>query len=206
MHTSLADAVAPLQHVIGFSVREGHNRPRLLLLDQWMDLWHGEPEQDTALVFGPEDTGLRQEHVALCRWLVRIPTAAQNPSLNLSQAVLLALHELSRREPDALTEPQVRRRLPDQREFLELDRIVDEVLTRSRFYHRGTPEPLPGVVKHLVRRMDPDEREMRVLIGIFSKVNKALAGKVPVQALEDGAGDAGEPTEAVAPASRKSST
>src|SRR5690349_6227277 len=106
MHTSLADAVAPLQHVIGFSVREGHNRPRLLLLDQWMDLWHGEPEQDTALVFGPEDTGLRQEHVALCRWLVRIPTAAQNPSLNLSQAVLLALHELSRREPGALTEPQ----------------------------------------------------------------------------------------------------
>src|SRR5262245_31354666 len=45
MHTSLADAIAPLQHVIGFSVRAGHNRPRLLLLDQWIDLWHGEPAQ-----------------------------------------------------------------------------------------------------------------------------------------------------------------
>jgi TrmH family RNA methyltransferase len=184
MHTSLEDAIAPLQHVIGFSVREGHNRPRLLLLDQWIDLWHGEPAQETALVFGPEDTGLRQEHVALCRWLVRIPSAADNPSFNLSQAVLLALHELSQREAGAVTGEQGPRRLPAQREFLELDRIVDEVLTRARFYHRGTPEPLPGVVKHLVRRMDPDEREMRVLIGIFSKVNKALAGKVPVQPLD----------------------
>jgi TrmH family RNA methyltransferase len=183
VHSSLEKAIAPMEHVVGFSVREGHNRPRLLLLRQWVELLNGDPPQDTALVFGPEDTGLRQEHVALCRWLVRIPSAEENPSYNLAQAVLLALHELSRPAGVAPVPAQARR--PPQREFLELDRIVDEVLTRSRFYHRGTPAPLPGVIKQLVRRMDPDAREMRVLIGMFSKVNKALAGRVPVLPLAD---------------------
>jgi TrmH family RNA methyltransferase len=183
LHSSLEEAIAPMEHVVGFSVREGHNRPRLLLLRQWVDRLNGAPAQETALVFGPEDTGLRQEHVALCRWLVRIPSAQENPSFNLAQAVLLALHEISR--PDESEPVPAPARRPRQREFLELDRIVDEVLTRSRFYHRGTPAPLPGVIKHLLRRMDPDEREMRVLIGMFSKVNKALAGKVPVLPLED---------------------
>lgn len=183
VHSSLEEAIAPMEHVVGFSVREGHNRPRLLLLRQWVDQLSDAPPQETALVFGPEDTGLRQEHVAVCRWLVRIPSTEENPSFNLAQAVLLALHEIARPVASESVPAPVRR--PRQREFLELDRIVDEVLTRSRFYHRGTPEPLPGVIKHLVRRMDPDEREMRVLIGMFSKVNKALAGRVPVLALED---------------------
>jgi TrmH family RNA methyltransferase len=200
VHGSLEEAIGPMRHVVGFSVREGHNRPRLLLLDQWIERLQGEPPQETALVFGPEDTGLRQEHVALCHWLVRIPTAAENPSLNLAQAVLLALHELSRRPPGERAGDVPRRRRPPQREFLELDRIVNEVLTRARFYHQGTPEPLPGVIKHLVRRMDPDEREMRVLIGIFSKVNKALAGNVPVQSLDEPVEELDGKGEAAAPA------
>ncbi len=198
VHASLEEAIAPMEHVVGFSVRAGHNRPRLLPLGEWIDLWQAAPAQTTALLFGPEDSGLRQEHVALCRWLVRIPSAAENPSFNLAQAVLLALHELTGSDVSPPGQPNGRR--PSQREFLELDRIVGEVLTRARFYHRGTPEPLPGVVKHLVRRMDPDAREMRVLIGMFSKVNKALAGQVPVLPMEppvgddtaDGPADAGE--------------
>lgn len=203
VHASLEDALAPMEHAVGFSVRQGHNRPRLLMLEDWVTRLYAAPAQETALVFGPEDSGLRQEHVALCRWLVRIPSAARNPSFNLAQAVLLALHELWRREPEAVPGAGGQRRPPRQREFLELDRIVNEVLTRAGFYHRGTPEPLPGVIMHLVRRMDPDEREMRVLIGMFSKVNKALAGRVPVQPLgEADEGDTGTVESGAADARR----
>jgi TrmH family RNA methyltransferase len=181
VHASLEDALAPMTQTAGFSLRAGHNRPRPLELEDWSARIGAAPVGEIALVFGPEDTGLRQEHVQLCRWLVRIPSASSNPSFNLAQSVLLALYEMARREPrapDAGTEAP-----PPQREFLELDRIMDEVLTRARFYHRGTPAPMPGVIRHLIRRIDPDAREMRVLIGMFSKVNRALAGRVPVRAL-----------------------
>lgn len=155
----------------------------------------------------PEDTGLRQEHLSHCRWLVRIPSRAVNPAFNLSQAVLLALFQVGRSldeaapmplrdtvlsgntvpsgntAPSGDTVPARNGDRPGWREFYELERIVEETLLRCRFYHKGTPAPVPSVVKHLLRRMDPDVREMQLLLGMFGKINRALAGEVPINSL-----------------------
>lgn len=47
----------------------------------------------TALVFGPERTGLTNEDVVLCDGLITIPTSAENPSLNLAQAAVILGYE-----------------------------------------------------------------------------------------------------------------
>jgi tRNA/rRNA methyltransferase len=47
-----------------------------------------------ALVFGPEPSGLTNEEIGHCQWLVTIPTAETHPSLNLAQAVAICLYEL----------------------------------------------------------------------------------------------------------------
>jgi tRNA (cytidine32/uridine32-2'-O)-methyltransferase len=52
------------------------------------------PEVQTALVFGPEVSGLTNEELALCSLLVRIPAAREQPTLNLAQAVLILTYEL----------------------------------------------------------------------------------------------------------------
>lgn len=46
------------------------------------------------LVFGPEDWGLNNEDISWCHRAVVLPTYGKNPSLNLAQAVLLALFML----------------------------------------------------------------------------------------------------------------
>ncbi len=61
-----------------------------------------------------------------------------------------------------------------------METLVEEVLTRARFYRLGNPEVIRGMVKHLLRRMDPDSREMRVMLGMFGKITRALQGIVPV--------------------------
>ena len=185
IHASLEEALAGMEHVVGFSARHGKQRPLHLLLDEWARQLSSNPLPETALLFGPEDTGLRQEHLTHCRWLVRIPSRAANPAFNLSQAVLLALYEIERALTSARDAPQIAHARPAWRDYYELDRIVGEALTRARFYHEGTPEPLPGVVKHLFKRIDPDGREMQLLLGMFSKINRALAGEVPVRILQE---------------------
>lgn len=183
IHATLEDALAPMQHVVGFSARHGRQRPRHVALHAWTRTLAAQPPVETALLFGPEDTGLRQEHLSHCRWLVRIPSRAENPAFNLSQAALLALYEVSAALAETSAVPALASGRPSWREFYELERIVDEALTRCRFYNPGTPEPLPEVVKHLLKRIDPDAREMQVLLGMFSKLNRALAGGVPVKRL-----------------------
>jgi TrmH family RNA methyltransferase len=185
IHPTLEEALAPMQHVVGFSARHGRLRPRHIALDEWTGSLAARPLVETALLFGPEDTGLRQEHLSHCRWLVRIPSRAENPAFNLSQAVLLALFQVGRSLDETAAVPTRDGDRPGWREFYELERIVDETLARCRFYHKGTPAPLPSVVKHLLRRMDPDVREMQLLLGMFGKINRALAGEVPVKRLPD---------------------
>jgi len=47
-----------------------------------------------AIVFGNEKTGLSEDDVALCDERLRIPMAADQPSINLAQAVQVVAYEL----------------------------------------------------------------------------------------------------------------
>ncbi len=50
-------------------------------------------EQNTALVFGPERTGLENSEIAMCDALITIPTAPENSSLNLGQSMVVLGYE-----------------------------------------------------------------------------------------------------------------
>ncbi len=52
-------------------------------------LEHANQSENVAFVFGNEKTGLSPEDIELCRHKVRIPMAADQPSINLAQAVQL---------------------------------------------------------------------------------------------------------------------
>src|SRR5438270_13284919 len=49
-----------------------------------------------ALLFGSEKTGLSNDELAYCHWLLRIPTCEEHMSMNLGQAVAVCLYELVR--------------------------------------------------------------------------------------------------------------
>ena len=49
-----------------------------------------------ALVFGPERTGLTNEEISRCHFLIHIPTDPVYPAINLAQAVAICLYEVRR--------------------------------------------------------------------------------------------------------------
>jgi tRNA/rRNA methyltransferase len=50
----------------------------------------------TAILFGSEKTGLRNEDLEHCRAVLRIPTRPQTPSMNLGQAAAVIAYEMSK--------------------------------------------------------------------------------------------------------------
>ena len=85
---SLTAALASFRHVVGTtSQRERSFRSRTIAPRQLPErLASGNPHH-TALIFGPERSGLTTEELALCGTVVRIPTASEKSTLNLAQAV-----------------------------------------------------------------------------------------------------------------------
>lgn len=119
-----------------------------------------------ALVFGRESNGLTREEAVLCPWLCRIPSTP-GISLNLGQAVALALYQLrSRAAPmGSADEPTVAvDRLMTLHDFLEAR------LSRS---HRFSPERLMHV-RQMLYRLDMTETEFNLLFSIVRELDDPM--------------------------------
>jgi len=176
VHVSLQDALSSMQEVVGLTMLQGRRRLNHMLLPQWLLEAGGEPAAETALVFGPERTGLRREHLELCTTLVRIPSSAHNPSYNLAQAVLLVLFEISRAAWGKCPSPRPSEAVT-WNEYYQLDRKLDYILEVSGFNREKAPSMQAQVIKNLMRRIKPDRREMGILLAMFDKITGALRRK-----------------------------
>lgn len=94
---SLEDAVADCDLRIGTTAKLRHHRHSVLTPPQLKDLLVDKQAilARAALVFGPEDTGLTNEHLDACDVLTTVPLAAPQPSINLAQAVMVYSYALS---------------------------------------------------------------------------------------------------------------
>lgn len=92
---TLADAVADCQHVYATTVRKrGVSKP-VLTPEQAAQEIRQQPAK-SALVFGPERSGLETEDVALARSIITVPINPDFSSLNLAQTVILCAYEWSK--------------------------------------------------------------------------------------------------------------
>lgn len=82
-----------------------------------------------ALLFGRETFGLTNEEMDLASLIVRIPTAPEQPSLNLAQAVLLLAYEvfMATRTPPAPSPEQPAEREALERLFEDLESYILEI-------------------------------------------------------------------------------
>jgi tRNA/rRNA methyltransferase len=92
--STLAEAIAGSDWVVATSSRRGMSGARPV-----REIAHAACEragagETIAFVFGNEKTGLAQEDLELASALLRIPMAADQPSINLAQAAQLVAYEL----------------------------------------------------------------------------------------------------------------
>lgn len=91
---TLAEAIADCSWVVGTTMRELEGRPRLTPREL-AQMSSERRDEKWALVFGAECNGLQNDQVDQCHAVSFIPSSDEQPSLNLSQAVVVYAHELS---------------------------------------------------------------------------------------------------------------
>ena len=92
---TLAEAVADCAHVYATTVRKrGVTKPVVTPEEAAAEIHRAQGR--SAIVFGPERSGLETEEVALCRCILTVPINPDFASLNLAQAVILCAYEWSK--------------------------------------------------------------------------------------------------------------
>ncbi len=97
-HATLDGALADCGFVLGTTARSREVRHERMAPRQaapaLLRALERDPSAFAAILFGPEDRGLDNEALGRCNAVVTIPTAPDDPSLNLAQSALLIAYEL----------------------------------------------------------------------------------------------------------------
>jgi len=173
--SSLAEAIADCSLVIGTSARE-RKIPWPLIdpvtcAEKTLEMNHQGAE--TAIVFGREDRGLKNEELQNCHYHVNIPTSGDYSSLNLAMAVQVICYELVNQS--GLPLPQESWDQPpasaeDLNHFFE---HLERTLVQVGFHDPDNPRQLMSRLRRLFYRINPDQMEMNILRGFLTAVNHA---------------------------------
>ena len=172
VHETLADGVADCAHVYATTVRKRGVTKPVVTPEQAAVEIHGAQAR-SAIVFGPERSGLETEEVALARAILTVPVNPAFASLNLAQAVILCAYEWSK--PHGLAMPTAEElRPPASQEELEGLIAHFEALLEPRNYF--WPESRAAASRLTLRNMltKPgwNSLEVRTLRGILSTLEK----------------------------------
>ncbi len=177
LHESLADAVSDCAHVYATTVRKrGVTKPVVTPQEAAAEIHAASG--GSAIVFGPERSGLETEEVALARAILTVPVNPEFASLNLAQAVILCAYEWSKLT--AMEMPTAGDLLPPAPQE-DLEGLVAhfEALLEPRNYF--WPESRAAASRRTLRNMltKPawNSLEVRTLRGILSTLEKKKPGK-----------------------------
>ena len=172
VYRNLGEAVADCAHVYATTVRK-RGVPKPVLTPEAAARKIATQEGRSAIVFGPERSGLETDDVTLARAIVTVPINPTFGSLNLAQAVILCAYEWSKN--CELAQPTVEEELPPAPQQ-ELDQLVGhfERLLEPKGYF--FPESRAAATRRTLRSMltKPgwNRLEVRTMRGILSSLER----------------------------------
>ncbi|HEY8433840.1 MAG TPA: RNA methyltransferase [Sphingomicrobium sp.] len=167
-----AEAIADCSQVFASTVRRRDLVMPVLGPDEMGDRIAGSPGR-TAILFGPERSGLETEEVALADAIVTVPINPQFGSLNLAQAVILLAYEWSRRSE--LAQPPAKELEPPA-PHAELDGLIaqldDELIAKGYFHPPSRARATRNTIRTIFTKTGWSSREVKAVRGIL----RALVG------------------------------
>ncbi|MDH4232957.1 MAG: RNA methyltransferase [Nitrospirota bacterium] len=191
VHDSVREAIRDMAVVVGTSRRTGKRRGVIMPVEKGTarirDIAAGNK---VAVLFGREARGLYNDEVDECGFMIKIPSSELQPSLNLSQAVLIIAYELSKHR-EAMDERHcVNRKKYGNSSLMEdlktrgdielLYERIAGVLEMLEYLPRGDRNLKKNItvnLKRFIGRAGITEKELNMLLGICTQIEKKVVEK-----------------------------
>lgn len=170
VHDSLESALSGCHYAFGMSARLRHLHVPVINPRQAVEqLEKFDDDTQIAIVFGREHSGLSNEELDRCQYLVNIPANPDYSSLNLAAAVQVVAYELRMSFKPVIDFG----RIGEQREAITADDLshlydhFERSLTAVGFLDPENPRNLMRRIKRLFNRADLDRNELHIMHGIL---------------------------------------
>ena len=164
---SVAAAIADCNQIFASTVRRRDLVMPVLDPEQMADRIAASSRR-TAILFGPERSGLETEEVALANAIVTVPINPKFGSLNLAQAVILLAYEWSRRS-DLAQPPAKPLEEPAPQGELEgmITQLDAELEAKGYFHPPSRTQATRNTIRTIFTKTGWSSREVKAVRGII---------------------------------------
>ena len=170
---SFSDSINDLNYVIGITNRTRAIKKKEISLEKLIELI-GYKNNSVGLVFGPEKSGLDNDHISLCDFVFRIDTNPNFSSLNLSHAVTIICNKIY----EILKKTKVKinsgdKKIAKKKNLILFFKILEKSLDESNFFKvNERKKVIFQRIKNIFSKTELTVVEIRTLISIIKSLKK----------------------------------
>ncbi|MCK4470124.1 MAG: RNA methyltransferase [Desulfobacterales bacterium] len=169
IYENLKEALSYYNYVVGTTARLGGQRQVVSTPSNVAEnLVAISRENRVAILFGPEDRGLKNEDIRYCHALVSIPTA-EFSSLNLAQSVMIMCYEVF--IADLQENVQFTPRFATIHELEGMYDQLKDILVRINYINPENPDYWLDKLRHFFNRMQLRAKEVSIIRGICRQID-----------------------------------
>jgi len=178
-YDSLDDALADVSIAFGASARirgfEWQLEAPREAAERSARILNEQSNAKVAWVFGREDSGLSNDELSRCQYLMHIPTSADYSSLNVASAVQIACYEqrLSLLDSSDTCTGEV---MATRHEYESLIQHFERTMTSTGFHDPSKPMQTIMKLRHLLNKAELTRAEASLLRGFLTSTHSLKQG------------------------------
>jgi tRNA/rRNA methyltransferase len=168
------EAISNFDIVISLSARRRDINKKHISLNDFSKIIKNRNNSNFGLMFGPEASGLSNEDLSLSNYVLQIPTSSKFKSLNLSHSVTIICYEIfkilninffKKKKPKSV--------ISSKSKINSLIKLLLRLLEEKGFFTPNEKKQSMILnINNLIYRLEPNDKELRILASIISSLNK----------------------------------
>lgn len=175
---TLDEAISDCTLILGTSARDRSLPWPLINPSEAADIVLQE-QGKTAILFGREDKGLKNEELQRCHYHVQIPANPDYSSLNLGAAVQVITYQIRMNSLQSTERPDLSQgydaEVADDKTMEGFFQHLDQTLQQMKFISPEHPNRIMPRLRRVFHRSKPDVTEIDILRGILKKMQWYLS-------------------------------
>ena len=168
------DALNEFDIVISLSARRRDINKKHITIKDFLDILKKKNNSKFGLMFGPEASGLSNEDLSLSNFILTIPTSTKFKSINLSHSVTIICYEIFKfLNSIKFIKKGKNLKISSKSRLSSLVKYLILLLEKKDFFlPEEKKQSMILSINNLVYRLEPNDKELRILASIVSSLSK----------------------------------
>ena len=169
----IESAINPFNIVVSLSARRRDVNKKHISITEFKNIIV-KKNLNIGLMFGPEASGLSNKDLSYSNYILQVPTSPIFKSLNLSHSLTIICYEIFKTiNKNKIKRNQINLKISSKSKISSFVALLLNLLEKKNFF---IPEEKKQAmllnINNLIYRMEPNDKELRILASIISSLSK----------------------------------